>query len=531
MRCKTYLAGTSSSLLDGLDDTDGDGLAHVTDGEAAQGRVVGESLNAHGLGGNQLDDGRVTRLDELGGVLNRLAGTAVNLLEDLGELARNVGSVAIEDGGVASTDLTGVVEDNDLGVEGSSAGSGVVLGVRGDVATADVLDGDVLHVETNVVTGKTLSELLVVHLDGLDFSGDVGGGEGDDHAGLEDTSLDTADGHSSNTADLVDILEGKTEGLVEGTLGGLNGVDGLEEGLASGLASLGLLLPSLVPGAVGGGRQHVVAVETGDGDEGDGLGVVADLLDEVGGLLDNLVVTLLGPLGSVHLVDGNNDLADTKGVGEQGVLTGLAILGDTSLELTSTGSNDEDSAIGLGSTSDHVLDEITVTGSICMAVRRVRRWAMLLISRHLPMTVTWYLGVSNFQRAISMVIPRSRSALSLSRTQAYLKEPLPSSAASYNSVQSATVLSENSECDVFFSVRGTRARSHCYWQVAGYHQPHQQQIRPQKNFRTREGQSQRGLLKRGAKMAKMGAKMVEKKRLMLTFSNFSMVRLSIPPHW
>lgn len=47
------------------------------------------------------------------------------------------------------------------------------------------------------------------------------------------------------------------------------------------------------------------------------------------------------------------------------------------------------------------------------------------------MTVTWYLGVSNFQRAISMVIPRSRSAFSLSRTQAYLKEPLPSSAASY----------------------------------------------------------------------------------------------------
>ena len=34
------------------------------------------------------------------------------------------------------------------------------------------------------------------------------------------------------------------------------------------------------------------------------------------------------------------------------------------------------------------------------------------------LTVTMYLGVSNFQRAISMVIPRSRSALSLSKTQA-----------------------------------------------------------------------------------------------------------------
>ena len=364
LKGKKYLAAGGGGLLDGLDDTDGDSLAHVTDGETAQGRVVGESLNAHGLGGNHLDDGGVTRLDELGVVLNGLAGTAVNLLKDLGELARNVGSVAVEDGGVAGADLTGVVEDNDLGVERSSAGGGVVLGVRGDVATADVLDGDVLHVEANVVTGETLGELLVVHLDGLDFSGDVGGGEGDDHAGLEDTSLDTADGHCANTTDLVDILEGKTEGLVKRTLGGLNGVNGLEEGLASGLAGLGLLLPALVPGAVGGGGKHVIAVEAGDGDEGNGLGVVADLLDEVGSLLDDFLVTGLSPLGGIHLVDGDNELTDTQGVGEQSVLTGLAILGDTSLELTSTGGNDENGAIGLGSTSDHVLDEITVTGSI-----------------------------------------------------------------------------------------------------------------------------------------------------------------------
>ena len=46
------------------------------------------------------------------------------------------------------------------------------------------------------------------------------------------------------------------------------------------------------------------------------------------------------------------------------MLTGLAILGDTSLELTSTGGDDENSTIGLGGTSNHVLDEITVTGSI-----------------------------------------------------------------------------------------------------------------------------------------------------------------------
>jgi len=42
-------------------------------------------------------------------------------------------------------------------------------------------------------------------------------------------------------------------------------------------------------------------------------------------------------------------------------------------------------------------------------------------SRKEKLTVTMYLGVSNFQRAISMVIPRSRSALSLSKTQAKVK--------------------------------------------------------------------------------------------------------------
>ena len=34
----------------------------------------------------------------------------------------------------------------------------------------------------------------------------------------------------------------------------------------------------------------------GDGDEGNGLGVVADLLDEGGRLLDDLVEAVLGPL-------------------------------------------------------------------------------------------------------------------------------------------------------------------------------------------------------------------------------------------
>ena len=61
------------------------------------------------------------------------------------------------------------------------------------------------------------------------------------------------------------------------------------------------------------------------------------------------------------------------------MLASLTILGDTGLELTSTRGDDENSAISLGGTGNHILDEITVTGSVndlgnrSVHVSRVRR--------------------------------------------------------------------------------------------------------------------------------------------------------------
>lgn len=275
-----------------------------------------------------------------------------------------MGSVTVENGGVTGTNLTRVVKDDNLGVERSSLHRGVVLGVTTDVTSSDVLDGNVLDVETNVVSGETLGDLLVVHLNGLDFSGNVGGSELDDHTGLDDTGLDSADRDCADTTDLVDVLERETEGLVGGSGRGLDGVDGLEEGLTLGNTRLGLLGPSLVPGHVLGLLQHVVTVPTRDRDEGDSLGVVTDLLDETVGLLDDFVESVLGPLAGVHLVASNNELPDTEGEGEKGVLSGLTVLGDTSLELTDTGGNDKDGTVSLGGTSDHVLDEVSVTGGV-----------------------------------------------------------------------------------------------------------------------------------------------------------------------
>ncbi len=144
-------------------------LPHVTNGEATERSVLLEDLDAHGLARNHLDVGRVAGLEELGGSLKILVGTTIDLLDELGELAGNVGRVAVENRSVASTDLTRVVQNDDLGSEGLGGLGRVVLGVTADVATTDFLDRDVLHVEADVVARGTLSELLVVHLDGLDF--------------------------------------------------------------------------------------------------------------------------------------------------------------------------------------------------------------------------------------------------------------------------------------------------------------------------------------------------------------------------
>lgn len=130
-------------LINRLDDTDSNGLSHVTDGETTKRGVLVVGLNTHGLGGDELGNAGISHLDELGVGLDRLTRSAINLLDELGELASNVGSVAIQDGGVASTDLTRVVKDDDLSVEGGSLLGGVVLGVGGNVTTTDILDRDV----------------------------------------------------------------------------------------------------------------------------------------------------------------------------------------------------------------------------------------------------------------------------------------------------------------------------------------------------------------------------------------------------
>jgi hypothetical protein len=363
------LGGLSSSLrlINRFDNADGDSLPHVSHGESSKRSVLGEWLDAHRLRWDHLYDRSIAALDLAGVVLDLLTRSSIDLLEQFVESTSDMRGMAIEHWCVTLLDFTGVVEDDDLGVEALGLFGGVVFAVRADVSSSNVLDRDVLYVETNVVAWHTSGQSFVVHFYRFDLSGDVGRGKGDNHSGLDGTSLDSAYGHSSDTANFVDVLEGKSEWLVAGSGRWVDRVERLEEGLAGSFAALlGLLVPTLVPRHVGRGFDHVVSVPARDGDECYALGVVTDLLDVVADLFANFFESILGVfwLGVIHLVDADDELFDSEGEREKSVLTGLSVLSDTGFKFTNTGSDDEYGAIGLRSTSNHILDEITMAWGV-----------------------------------------------------------------------------------------------------------------------------------------------------------------------
>ena len=66
----------------------------------------------------------------------------------------------------------------------------------------------------------------------------------------------------------------------------------------------------------------------------------------------------------VHLVNSNNHFGDTESLGQKSVLFGLSFFRDSCLKFSSRSRDDENGNISLRGSSDHVLDEISVTGSI-----------------------------------------------------------------------------------------------------------------------------------------------------------------------
>ena len=132
--------GFTFDFLGGLlDDTDGDGLFHVSDGESSKWSVGGESLDNHWLCWGDLNHSGFTRFDELWSFFKNLEGSLIDFGDKFAELAGNIGGVTMNNWAVSRVDLTWVVEDNNLGDEILCICGWGVLIIGGDITPLDLL--------------------------------------------------------------------------------------------------------------------------------------------------------------------------------------------------------------------------------------------------------------------------------------------------------------------------------------------------------------------------------------------------------
>ena len=113
--------------------------------------------------------------------------------------------------------------------------------VHDNINLGEVVLGETLHVDAKVVTDRRVGDRLVMHLDGEGFAADATGRETDGAVRLQESLLNSAGYHITDTLDLVHARHGHAEGLLLVTLGWLG--DGLKRVVES--HSLQLLLRTM----------------------------------------------------------------------------------------------------------------------------------------------------------------------------------------------------------------------------------------------------------------------------------------------
>ena len=299
-----------------------------------------------------------------------------HLPKDLGHLARNLGGTAENNGGVSRLEDTGVLLHGNHGSEGLDGLEVSILLDVDDVSGVDLLIlANTLDGKTNRVSWKGSLELLLVLFDGENLLVLKSTGDNSDNITRAKSSLlNSSADDLSNSLNVVNVGDGKTDGKLRVTGRGLDEVvEGLNNGESSDLLLGGDVgSPSLVPRSLIRLLNQVVSVESRVGDEGDLLGLEANHLKHLNELVLDLIETSLVPAAGVHLVDANNNLLNSEEVEKTGMLTGLTLLntglrvglGDGSLETSLLSGDKKKTNISGGGSGDHVLDVILVSGSI-----------------------------------------------------------------------------------------------------------------------------------------------------------------------
>src|SRR3989441_1261931 len=203
------------------------------------------------------------------------------------------------------------------------------------------------NLDAGRIAGLRLLDLLVVHLDRLDFADLVRGHEVDFHPDLQEPGLDPADGDGACARDRVDVLHREAQREIRWLRRDRELVQRLDE------------RRPLVPRHLGRRFYDVLALVRADRDEKELVDLVADAPQEPGELRLQVVEPRLGERGlrPVHLVDRDDQLLDAERPREEDVFLRLRLD-------ALCGADDEDRGVRLGRARDHVLDEVPVARGV-----------------------------------------------------------------------------------------------------------------------------------------------------------------------
>merc|ERR1719416_12621 len=230
----------------------------VHDSNTSESGTLLEGLDEKRLGWLEFNFG-ILVLRKFWGVVNLLStGLLAHLPKDLGHLARNHSSEGLD--GLEISIL--------LDVDDVSGGNLLILG--------NTLDG-----KTDRVSGSSLLKSLLVLFNGEDlFVPEARGDNSNDISGEKSSLLNCSADDLSNSLNVVDVGDGKTDGKLRVTLRGLDEVvEGLNNSESGDLLLGGDVgSPSLVPRGLIRLFNKVVSVESRVRNEGDLLGLEADHL-------------------------------------------------------------------------------------------------------------------------------------------------------------------------------------------------------------------------------------------------------------
>ena len=226
-------------------------------------------------------------------------------------------------------------------------------GLAEDLAALDLGLGNTAEQSTNVIAGFGVVEQLVEHFDTGDDGLTTLVGQADDLdflAELELTTLNSTGGDGAAAGDGEDVLNGHQEGHIGLTVGSGDII----------VNSVHELLDAGILGGVGIGGLGNESVQSGALDDGNlitGELVAGEQLTDFH--LDELEQLLIVDL--IALVQEDNDGGNANLTGEQDVLAGLG-------HRTVGSGDDQDRAVHLGSTGDHVLDIVGVARAVNVSI-------------------------------------------------------------------------------------------------------------------------------------------------------------------